>query len=132
MKGFTPFKKHAKEFNYTPRFYDAQKEERDRRRAELRGSRPEGDEQGEYVAGEYLRRQREAREAKRARKNGDKKSSMWMMVMGVALVFLMAYMLLPRLIEAFMSGAATTEKYEPRSEFEEFDPYAPIRVIPND
>jgi len=36
MSGFTPFKKHANKFNYLPRYYDPEKEERDRRRAELR------------------------------------------------------------------------------------------------
>ena len=32
MSGFTPFKKHANKFNYLPRYYDPEKEERDRRR----------------------------------------------------------------------------------------------------
>ena len=41
MSGFTPFKKHANKFNYLPRYYDPEKEERDRRRAELRGERAE-------------------------------------------------------------------------------------------
>ncbi len=131
MKGFTPFKRHANEFKYTPRFYNPAKEERDQRRAELRGSRPEGQVEGDYVVGEYLHRQREARLARGNRKGGAK-NSMWFMVIAVALIFLMAYMLLPRLIEAFMVGTTQTEKVEPLDEFEEFDPYAPLKIIPND
>ncbi|MFI3286299.1 MAG: hypothetical protein R3Y08_06565 [Rikenellaceae bacterium] len=132
MKGFGPYKRRANEFKYNPRFYDPKKEELDRRRAELRGSRPAGaDPNEEYVAGEYLRRQREARTLRRSSKGGGKKS-MWFMVMGVALIFLLAYILVPRLVGAFMLGGTETEKVKPADEYEEFDPYAPIRIVPND
>ncbi|MFR9523958.1 MAG: hypothetical protein SNH94_05240 [Rikenellaceae bacterium] len=130
MKGFTPFKRRPNEFKYTPRFYDPQKEERDRRRAELRGSRPEGEE-GEYVAGEYIRRQREAREARRQGKNGAQKS-MWFMIIGVVLVFLLSYMLIPRIVGAFMQGGTQADKVRVVDEYKDFDPYAPIRIVPND
>ena len=56
MSGFTPFKKHANKFNYLPRYYDPEKEERDRRRAELRGERAE-DAGKEYKPGQYIRTQ---------------------------------------------------------------------------
>ena len=48
MLGFTPFKRHPNKFNYTPRYYDPEKEAREQRRAELRGERA-GD--GEYEPG---------------------------------------------------------------------------------
>lgn len=69
MSGFTPFKKHANKFNYLPRYYDPEKEERDRRRAELRGERAE-DAGKEYKPGQYIRTQSQARRpaaAKRCR-----------------------------------------------------------------
>ncbi len=130
MKGFTPFKRRPNEFKYTPRFYDPQKEERDRRRAELRGSRPEGEE-GEYVVGEYIRRQREAREVRRRGKNGTQRS-MWFMIIGVVLVFLLSYMLIPRIVGAFMQGGTQADKVRAVDEYKDFDPYAPIRIVPND
>ncbi len=132
MIGFKPFKRHANQFKYTPRFYDPEKEAREARRAELRGSRPQGDAEGEYVVGEYLRRQREARENRRGSKRGRKQRSTWFTVMGIALVFLLGYMLLPRLIGAFASGGKTIEVVKPADEYKEFDPYAPIRIVPND
>ncbi len=130
MKGFTPFKRHANEFKYIPRFYNPEKEERDRRRAELRGSRPEGEE-GDYVPGEYLRRQREARDARLGRKSGGKGSSTFM-IMGIALVLLLGYILLPRIIDLFMTADQSVERVAPIDEYQEFDPYAPIRIVPND
>ncbi len=133
MKGFTPYKRHANEFKYTPRFYDPAKEERDRRRAELRGSRPEGaEDEDEYIPGEYIRRQREARDSRRAAKRGGRPKSMMTLVMVVAIIFLIAYMILPRLIGAFMSASSNVERVEPANEYEAFDPYAPIRIVPND
>ena len=46
MGFFSPHKRHANKFNYTPRYYDPAKEEREQRRAELRGERL--DDSGEY------------------------------------------------------------------------------------
>ena len=56
---FTPAKKHPNRFNYTPRYYDPVKEEREQRRAELRGERL--DESGEYTPGKYIKAKSEAR-----------------------------------------------------------------------
>lgn len=67
MSGFTPFKKHANKFNYLPRYYDPEKEERDRRRAELRGERAE-DAGKEYKPGQYIRTQSQARAAVAAKR----------------------------------------------------------------
>ncbi len=129
MNGFTPFKRKPNQFKYIPRFYDPQKEERDLRRAELRGSRPESGDDDEYVAGEYIRRQREAREIRRQRKGG-RGRSMWFMVMGAVVVFLLAYMILPRLVGAF--AESDPDRYKPIDEYKEFDPSTPIRIVPND
>ena len=45
MLGFSPFKKHANKFNYTPRYYDPEKEAREQRRAELYGRRSDDPQQ---------------------------------------------------------------------------------------
>ena len=98
MSGFTPFKKHANKFNYLPRYYDPEKEERDRRRAELRGERAE-DAGKEYKPGQYIRTQSQARA-----------------VFGY-----------PRVV-AFIS-----DMQKPKTpQTEEFNPYTPITVVPND
>ncbi len=132
MNGFKPYKRHANEFKYTPRFYDPEKEAREERRAELRGSRPASERDGEYVAGEYLRRQREARQARRGAKSASKGRSMGFMVVGIVIIFLLGYMILPRLIAAFAAGSTEVQREQPADEYKEFDPYAPIRIVPND
>ncbi len=130
MKGFTPPKKHANEFKYTPRFYDPKKEERERRRAELRGEPV--DPNGEYTPGDYIRRQREARAARRNAARPSSKRPVWFTVIGLILIFMLAYIIFPRIMGAFDMGASTPEKVAPTNEYEEFDPYAPIRIVPND
>ena len=61
MSFFSPYKRHANKFNYTPRYYDPAREERERRRAELRGDRLDDNE--EYTPGKYIRTRQAAREA---------------------------------------------------------------------
>ena len=119
MLGFTPFKKHANKFNYIPRYYDPEKEAREQRRAELRGERA-GDEAHEYVPGQFIRTQREARAAHRA---GEEERGL-----------LFIYLLYPKLAEVFLQAAATQPAPAANTEAAEdgFDPYAPIRVVPND
>ena len=105
MSGFTPFKKHANKFNYLPRYYDPEKEERDRRRAELRGERAE-DAGKEYKPGQYIRTQSQARAARRREE----------MSRGSGRVV------------AFIS-----DMQKPKTpQTEEFNPYTPITVVPND
>ena len=89
MSGFTPFKKHANKFNYLPRYYDPEKEERDRRRAELRGERAE-DAGKEYKPGQYIRTQSQARAARRREEMSRGSGRMWMMVVLVVLVLAVA------------------------------------------
>ena len=63
MGWFSPYKRHANSFNYTPRYYDPDKEAREQRRTELRGERL--DDNGEYTPGKYIKAKREARDLKR-------------------------------------------------------------------
>ncbi len=62
MSFFRPHKSKPRQFNYTPRYYDPVKEERERRRRELHGT-SSADDNEEYVPGKYIRTQREARDA---------------------------------------------------------------------
>lgn len=138
MGWFSPYKRHANSFNYTPRYYDPAKEAREQRRAELRGERLE--DSGEYTPGKYIRAKREARDLKReqeAKKAGSgKKMKMWTMVVALMLLAALIYILVPRLgaiFELATTDSATNKKFEQQQqEVEEFDPYAPITIVPND
>lgn len=129
MLGFTPFKKHANKFNYIPRYYDPEKERREERRAELRGERSE-DADREYRPGQYIRTQREARAAHRSDRDRQGRTKIWKMAGGAVLVLLFIYLLYPRLADVFIRAQRTPEKVQPRTE--EFNPYVPITVVPND
>lgn len=132
MLGFTPFKKHANKFNYIPRYYDPEKEAREQRRAELRGERAE-DADREYRPGQYIRTQRDARAARRRAEDDRGRTRVLKLVVGAVLALLFIYMLYPRLADLFMRaqrGATPVEKVG--ESFEEFNPYAPIVVVPND
>ena len=140
MGWFSPYKRHANSFNYTPRYYDPVKEERDQRRAELRGERLDDD--TEYTPGKYIRAKREARDLKRQKEaqsgNADKRMKMWTMFVGLMLVGALIYILVPRLGSIF--EMATTNPSAPtqgefdrqQQEIEAFDPYAPLIIVPND
>ncbi len=131
MKGFSPIKRRAKEFEYKPRFYDPQKEARDERRAELRGRTSKSDNE-EYTPGAYIKRQSEARSLSRSSRKKGPSNSILMKVFIAAMVFLLAYMLLPRIIAAFTMSGQTPTRVEAIDEYQDFDPYAPIRIVPND
>ena len=137
MGFFSPHKRHANKFNYIPRYYDPVKEEREPRRAELRGERL--DDSGEYTPGKYIKAKREAREMRRAQEQkehrADKRTKMWTMGVGLILIALFIYMIVPRLGAIF--ELATTEKSvreqaQQELEVKEFNPYAPIVIVPND
>ena len=140
MGFFSPHKRHANKFNYVPRYYDPAKEERELRRAELRGERR--DEQGasgEYEPGKYIRAKREAREARmvqeKKQKRSDKKMNMWVMGLGLILLVIFIYILVPRIGAIFeMATSDGNERLEQRQmkEYEEFNPYTPIVIVPND
>lgn len=131
---FTPYKRHANKFNYTPRYYDPDKEERERRRQELRGERL--DDSGEYTPGKYIQAKRDARLSRAAEQtsgNGNR-MRMWALGVGVMLLFLFIYILIPRIasiVDMATTDNSATSIQEVR-EVEEFDPYAPIIIVPND
>lgn len=137
MGWFSPYKRHANNFNYTPRYYDPAKEAREQRRTELRGERL--DDGGEYTPGKYIKAKREARDLRReqeAKKNqSEKHIKMW--TMGVALILLavLIYMLIPRLGNIFEMATtdSSVKQYEQQQqEVDVFDPYAPLIIVPND
>lgn len=136
MGFFSPYKRHANQFSYKPRFYDPDKEAREQRRAELRGER--SDDSSEYTPGKYIRAKREAREAKRVQQdkrkaNGGMVKFITMALLAI-LLFFIVMVIVPRLGAIFematgnSSAAAKTEKVEEG----EFDPYAPFVIVPND
>jgi len=140
---FSPYKRHANRFNYIPRYFDPAKEQREQRRAELRGER--SDDQSEYMPGKYIRTQREARAAKREGDKTRQGCSIWKPILGAALILLFVVMLFPRLVGAFSKAkqAHATEQleYKPREATSALDQSGisdvewqaqPITVVPND
>ena len=137
MGWFSPYKRHANSFNYTPRYFDPAKEEREQRRAELRGERL--DDQGEYTPGKYIKAKRAARDLRKeqeAKKSkSDKQMKMWTMGVALMLLFVFIYLLIPRLGAIFEMATtdSTQKKFEQQQqEVEEFNPYAPLIIVPND
>ena len=133
MSFFSPYKRHANKFNYTPRYYDPAREERERRRAELRGERLDDNDNEEYTPGKYIRTRQAARGARRAESGeGTSRMRMWVLGVGVILLALFIYLILPRVMSVFeMAQNPASRKVEQQSA-EEFNPYAPIVVVPND
>ncbi len=130
MKGFSPVKKHARDFSYKPRFYDPAKEARDERRAELRGTTSATD-NDEYAPGSYLKRQREARATSRQNRSKSPFGGLTAKIMVFAVVLLLAYILVPRVFDAFHTSGAEHEasKVDMTGGF---DSSAPIKIVPND
>lgn len=137
MGWFSPYKRHANSFNYTPRYYDPDKEAREQRRTELRGERL--DDNGEYTPGKYIKAKREARDLKREQEakkgRSDKRMKMWTMGVALMLLFVLVYLLIPRLGSIFEMATtdSSQKKFEKQQqEIEEFNPYAPLIIVPND
>ena len=131
MLGFTPFKRHPNKYNYIPRYYDNEKEAREQRRAELRGERAE-DADREYQPGQYIRTQREARDARRSNEEERGRIRVLKMAAGAVLVLLFIYLLYPKLADAFLRARIQPAPVQTEQAEEEFNPYAPITVVPND
>ena len=132
MLGFTPFKKHANKFNYVPRYYDPEKEHREERRAEMRGERAESRDT-EYRPGQYIRTQRQARESRLERENQENgRSRMMKIILGIVVTVLVIFVLVPRLMEVFTKAATNRTEQPQKSAVEEFNPYTPITIVPND
>ncbi|MDE5621594.1 MAG: hypothetical protein K2K30_01825 [Alistipes sp.] len=130
MLGFTPFKRHANKFNYIPRYYDPEKEAREQRRAELRGERAE-DAEREYRPGQYIRTQRDARAARRDRDEGQGRMRIWKMLAAAAVVMLFISLVYPHLAALFLNTSRAKAPVA-TEEVGDFDPSAPITVVPND
>lgn len=131
MGFFSPYKRHANQFSYTPRYYDPEKEAREQRRAELRGER--SDDTGEYTPGKYIRTQSEARQQSRAKRKSNVlggSTRIISLVVVMLLVFLFVYVLVPRVGAIF--EMATTAPAPVEKATDEFDPYAPLIIVPND
>ena len=135
MLGFTPFKKHANSFNYTPRYYDPAKEAREQRREELTGRRSDDPAAGSdaYRPGQYIRSQREARNSRRSGRSGSGRMKIWFYLAIALLVMLFIQVLYPRLTALLTAERrpATLEE-QLREEYGDFDPTAPITIVPND
>ena len=127
---FTPVKKHANKFRYIPRYYDPEKERREQRRRELHGTSSEQEGQ-EYQPGQYIRTQRDARRAAQSNEKGGRKAPSMMFMMLLAVLIILVYMLYPRIVDAFTTARTSPEK-QAEQEIEEFNPYIPITIVPND
>ncbi len=131
---FSPVKKRANSFNYIPRYFDPEKERREQRRRELRGE-DSTDAGQEYKPGQYLRTMREARNQRRAEqksREGGILSKAGILIVGV-LLLVFVYVLYPRLVNIFtMANRPAQQTTQQQAEYEEFDPYAPITIVPND
>ncbi|MFI3259275.1 MAG: hypothetical protein R3Y16_04185 [Rikenellaceae bacterium] len=136
MGAFTPFKRHANKFNYTPRTYDPAKEAREQRREELFGRRSDQDEGGEgYRPGQFIRRSRAARSSRYSTEGRNKKSRssrMWILIGAIVAVTYMGSMLYSKLIGAFGLSEDGAQRTEQTWDPEEFNPYTPITIVPND
>ena len=111
---FSPIKKHAKKFRYTPRYYDPEKERRDLRRMELCGTSSHDD--GEYVPGQYIRTQREARRLAREKSKNNKSrrpTTLLLLLAGFAIVAVILY---PRLVAVKVAENLFNDEKEVRLE----------------
>ncbi|MFI3277989.1 MAG: hypothetical protein SNH13_05645 [Rikenellaceae bacterium] len=137
MAGFTPFKRHANKFNYTPRHYDPAKEAREQRRAEMRGQRRDehaGDNTGDasYTPGQYIRSSRDARGERRREAQRGGRRKVWISFAIIALLFVFGSMLYPKLLVLFGLTETKSAVEQTISVEEEFNPMAPIIIVPND
>ncbi len=127
---FTPVKRHANKFRYIPRYYDPEKERREQRRRELHGTSSEQDGK-EYQPGQYIRTQRDARRAAKSSNEGGRKMPSMVFLMLLAVLIVLLYMIYPRIVDAF-TGVKHSPVDQAQLEVEEFNPYTPITIVPND
>lgn len=114
MSIFRPHKLKPRQFNYTPRYYDPEKEAREQRRRELHGTSLENDAE-EYVPGNYLRTQRDARNVARAERQHAQTNKLLRAAVLLALIGLGMVMLYPRImlfIERVMQEPQAVESIE--------------------
>lgn len=133
MSFFSPPKRHANEFKYTPRYYDPTKEAREQRRQELTGRRLD-DKESERKPGDYIRAKREAREAAKSKNLRSNRMSRYVKMFGFAALILALLWLGGRLLEVFSLAEKQHDVVPTQAEreIEEFNPEAPIIIVPND
>ena len=129
---FSPHKKHANPFSYIPRYYDPEKDRREQRRRELRGQ--SADDTTPYTPGKYIRTVREARTERKAQQKADSGTPRYLLIFGVAIIIIVAYMLVPRLVNVItMAGKKSNPVVEQQIlDNETFNPQAPLIIVPND
>ena len=86
----------------------------------------------EYQPGQYIRTQREARDARRSNEEERGRIRVLKMAAGAVLVLLFIYLLYPKLADVFLRARTAPATETQQVGEEEFNPYAPIRVVPND
>ena len=129
---FTPHKKKPNQFNYIPRFYDPEKERREARRRELRGE--SSDDNTPYTPGKYVRTVRQARAERKEQQKNDRKTPRTVLFFGVAIIIIIAYMLVPRVVNIITMAGKKSNPIVEQAEMdnEVFNPYTPITIVPND
>ena len=63
---------------------------------------------------------------------GSTSERIWKMAVGAVLVLLFIYLLYPKLADVFLRAGSPAAPVRTEQAAEEFDPYAPITVVPND
>ena len=129
---FSPPKKHANKFNYIPRFYDPEKDRREQRRRELRGQ--SADDDTPYAPGKYIRTVREARAERKAQQKANSGTPRALMVFGVAIIIIIAYMLVPRIVNIITMANSKSNPVVEQAELDNssFNPYTTRTIVPTD
>ena len=132
MSIFRPHKTKPRQFNYIPRFYDPEKERREARRRELRGE--SSDDNTPYTPGKYVRTVRQARAERKEQQKNDRKTPRTVLFFGVAIIIIIAYMLVPRVVNIITMAGKKSNPIVEQAEMENevFNPYTPITIVPND
>lgn len=133
MSWFAPYKRHPKQFEYNPRYYDPVKEARDERRRMMKGMTIEEEMASDHKPGDYIRAAREARLRRKDNSGRRKGSNSTVITLGfVALIILFAAIIYPRLVSTFRTAQTAHKSTQLERETEEFNPYQPITIVPND
>lgn len=133
MSFFSPHKRHANEFKYTPRYYDPVKEAREQRRQEMTGRRLDDNER-ERKPGDLIRAKREAREAAKSKRIRSNRAARYIKMLGLVALILALMWLGNSLLEVFSLAGKQhgTVPTQAEREVEAFNPEAPLIIVPND
>ena len=87
-----------------------------------------------YTPGKYVRTVRQARAERKEQQKNNSKTPRAVFFFGIAIVIIVAYMLVPRIVNMIaMAGKKSNPMVEQAEmENEVFNPYAPIIIVPND